>query len=53
MAESCGSRPRAKKKKIASARGYIFHSILGLIILMAAGAITQYIVNELAKAALK
>lgn len=44
---------QGEEKKISNARGYIFHSILGLIIVMAAGAITQYVVNELATAALR
>lgn len=44
---------QGEEKKVTNARGYIFHSILGLIIVMAASAITQYFINSLGRAALQ
>lgn len=43
---------QGEDKKISTARGYIFHSILGLIIVMAAYALTSYVIQKLAAAAL-
>lgn len=36
------------EKKISSARGYLFHSILGLILVLASYAITKFVVDALA-----
>ena len=44
---------QGEEKKIQQARGYIFHSILGFIIVMAAYALTSYLIDALAKPALK
>lgn len=40
------------EKKIGTARGFIFHSILGLMIVMAAYALTQFLITSLGSAAL-
>lgn len=41
------------EKKIGTARGFIFHSILGLMIVMAAYALTSYLITYLGGAALQ
>lgn len=35
------------EKKVSNARGYIFHSILGLILVLASYAITSFVINAL------
>jgi|GEM_PF-6171556 len=36
-----------EEKKVSKARGFIFHSILGLILVLAAFAITTFVVQQL------
>lgn len=40
-------------KKVGNARGYIFHSILGLILVLSAYAITYFVVQKLAQPTLQ
>lgn len=42
-----------QEKKVSQARGFIFHSIVGLILVLAAFAITNFVVTELTKGTLK
>ncbi|MBI4272499.1 hypothetical protein HY621_01455 [Candidatus Uhrbacteria bacterium] len=42
-----------QEKKVNAARGFIFHSVVGLILILAAFAITNFVVGELTKNIIK
>ncbi len=42
-----------KEKKTNEARGFIFHSVVGLILILAAFAITNFVVGQLTEQTLK